>query len=133
MTLFITVLHIFLCVLLVAIVLLQHGKGADIGVVLGGGASQTVFGSRGAGNFLTKLTTSAAVLFMGTSLFLSYFAAPSTVTERIRSTVPAEAPADPFAVPAPPPAEPTTGVPSGFEELAAPTEDGTEEPDAGLD
>ncbi|MCH6563123.1 MAG: preprotein translocase subunit SecG, partial [Myxococcales bacterium] len=77
MTLFITILHVFLCLLLVTIVLLQHGKGADIGVVLGGGASQTVFGSRGAGNFLTKLTTGAAILFMSTSLFLSYFATPA--------------------------------------------------------
>jgi protein translocase SecG subunit len=56
-TLFFTILHVFLCLILVLIVLLQHGKGADVGVVLGGGASQTVFGSRGAGNFLTKMTT----------------------------------------------------------------------------
>ncbi len=135
MTLFITILHIFLCVLLVAIVLLQHGKGADIGVVLGGGASQTVFGSRGAGNFLTKLTTGAAVLFMSTSLFLSYFVTPSTMSERIRSAVPAEAPLSPEVqvpeVPPPPPLEPGTDVPSGFEEIPAPSPDASAGAEAG--
>ncbi len=138
MTFFITILHVFLCVLLVAIVLLQHGKGADIGVVLGGGATQTVFGSRGAGNFLTKLTTGAAVLFMGTSLFLSYFVTPSSVSEQIRSSAPAEAPLTLGldAPEAPPPSprtapEATTDVPSGFEEIPAPPPDATQEAEAG--
>jgi preprotein translocase subunit SecG len=67
-----TVLHIFVAVFLVAVVLLQRGKGAEIGAVFGSGASSTVFGSRGAGNFLTKLTTASAVIFMLTSLSLSY-------------------------------------------------------------
>ena len=105
MTLFITVLHIFLCVLLVAIVLLQHGKGADIGVVLGGGASQTVFGSRGAGNFLTKLTTGAAIVFMLTSLSLAYFAqegSQSTLFEEEQEKPATAEETSPFAeVPAP--------------------------------
>ena len=57
---------------LIAVVLLQRGRGADIGAVFGGGASNTVFGSRGAGNFLTKLTTWSAAIFMLTSLGLSY-------------------------------------------------------------
>ena len=65
MSVFITVLHIVTCITLVAIVLLQHGRGADIGATFGGGASQTVFGGRGAGNFLTKLTTGSAILFSG--------------------------------------------------------------------
>jgi preprotein translocase subunit SecG len=69
---FVTVLHVMVCVILVVVVLLQRGKGAEIGAVFGGGASSTVFGSRGAGNFLTKLTSGAAVIFMLTSLFLSY-------------------------------------------------------------
>ncbi|HYB13457.1 MAG TPA: preprotein translocase subunit SecG [Myxococcota bacterium] len=71
MTIFVTVLHVMVCVILVIVVLLQRGKGAEIGAVFGGGASSTVFGSRGAGNFLTKLTSVAAVVFMLTSLFLS--------------------------------------------------------------
>jgi preprotein translocase subunit SecG len=69
---FATVLHVMVCLILIVVVLLQRGKGAEIGAVFGGGASSTVFGSRGAGNFLTKLTSGAAVVFMVTSLFLSY-------------------------------------------------------------
>jgi len=67
-------LHVIVCFFLVAVVLLQRGKGAEMGAVFGGGASSTVFGGRGAGNFLTKLTTGSAIIFMGTSLTLSYFA-----------------------------------------------------------
>ena len=68
-----TVLHVIVCIFLIAVVLLQRGKGAEMGAVFGGGASSTVFGSRGAGNFLTKLTTISAAVFMLTSLSLSYF------------------------------------------------------------
>ena len=69
----VTVLHVIACVFLIAVVLLQRGKGAQIGAVFGGGAGSTIFGSRGAGNFLTKLTAGAAAVFMLTSLSLSYF------------------------------------------------------------
>jgi preprotein translocase subunit SecG len=69
----VTVLHVIACVFLIAVVLLQRGKGAQIGAVFGGGAGATLFGSRGAGNFLTKLTAGAAAVFMLTSLSLSYF------------------------------------------------------------
>ena len=67
-----TVLHVIVCVFLIAVVLLQRGKGAEMGAVFGGGASSTVFGSRGAGNFLTLLTKICAAVFMLTSLSLSY-------------------------------------------------------------
>jgi preprotein translocase subunit SecG len=73
MTLFLTVLHVIVCVFLIAVVLLQRGRGADIGAVFGAGAGGTVFGARGAGNFLTKATTASAVIFMLTSLTLAYF------------------------------------------------------------
>ena len=82
MSAFITVLHIVACLALIGVVLLQHGKGADIGATFGGGASNTVFGARGAGNFLTKLTTGAVVVFMITSITLSYFSSPPSVTGR---------------------------------------------------
>ena len=72
MTVVLTTLHVIVCIFLVAVVLLQRGKGAEIGAVFGGGASSTVFGSRGAGNFLTKLTTGSAIVYMITSLTLSY-------------------------------------------------------------
>jgi preprotein translocase subunit SecG len=72
MNAFLLVLHILVCVILILVVLLQRGKGSDMGAALGGGGSNTVFGSRGAGNFLTRLTTAAAIGFMLTSLSLSY-------------------------------------------------------------
>ena len=72
MNLVLTVLHVLVCFFLIAVVLLQRGKGAEMGAVFGGGASSTVFGSRGGANFLTKLTTASAALFMITSLTLSY-------------------------------------------------------------
>jgi preprotein translocase subunit SecG len=74
MVIAVTILHIIVCIGLILVVLLQTGKGAEIGAVFGGGSSSTIFGSSGAGNFLTKLTTGMAVVFMITSLTLGYFA-----------------------------------------------------------
>jgi preprotein translocase subunit SecG len=70
----IVIVHVIVCVALVIIVLLQAGKGAEIGAAFGG-ASQTIFGSSGSGGFMSKLTTGAAIIFMLTCLSLSYFAA----------------------------------------------------------
>ena len=67
----ITVLHVAGALILIIVILLQSGKGAAMGSGLGGGSSQTMFGSSGAGNFLTKLTTGVAILFMITSLTLA--------------------------------------------------------------
>lgn len=75
MNTFLLVLHVMVCLVLILVVLLQRGKGSDMGAALGGGGSNTVFGGRGAGNFLTKLTTAAAIGFMLTSLSLSYLTA----------------------------------------------------------
>lgn len=69
---FIYVLHFLVCFVLIGVVLLQRGKGQDLGASLGGGSANTIFGSRGAGNFLTRITTASAIIFMGTSLTLSY-------------------------------------------------------------
>ena len=70
----VTVFHIIVCFFLATVVLLQQGKGSDISAVFGG-SSQTLFGSSGAGNLLTKLTSASAVVFMITSLTLTYGAA----------------------------------------------------------
>ena len=67
----ITALHVLVCIILVLVVLLQSGKGADLAGAFGGGASQTAFGSRGPASFLSKMTTVAAVVFMLTSIGLS--------------------------------------------------------------
>ena len=66
------IIHIVVCFALILIVLLQTGKGADMGAAFGGGASQTLFGSSGASTFLSKATTGAAIVFMLTSLGLAY-------------------------------------------------------------
>ncbi len=83
-----TILHVLVCLALVLIVLLQTGKGASLGAAFGGGSSQTVFGSRGAASFLSKLTTVAAILFMFTSLSLAWFSA----TRFTKTGVPKEKP-----------------------------------------
>jgi preprotein translocase subunit SecG len=67
----ITTLHVIVSVILVLVVLLQSGKGADLSGAFGGGATQTAFGSRGPASFLSKMTTIAAVIFMLTSIGLS--------------------------------------------------------------
>ncbi|UCD30852.1 MAG: preprotein translocase subunit SecG [Desulfobacterales bacterium] len=72
MSLLFVILHIGVCIALIMIVLLQTGKGADMGAAFGGGASQTLFGSTGASTFLGKLTTVVAIVFMLTSLALAY-------------------------------------------------------------
>ena len=74
MTTLLVFLHVLVCFALIIIVLLQAGKGASIGASFGAGASGTVFGAAGAGSFLGKLTGAAAIIFMLTSLTLSYFA-----------------------------------------------------------
>ena len=68
------VVHLFLAIGLVGLVLIQHGKGADMGAAFGSGASGSVFGSAGAGNFLSRTTGILAALFFVTSLALAYFA-----------------------------------------------------------
>lgn len=67
----IVVLHVLVCVILVLVVLLQSGKGADLAGAFGGGATQTAFGSRGPASFLSRMTTVAAIVFMLTSVSLS--------------------------------------------------------------
>ena len=72
-TLIITI-HVIAAISIVGLVLLQQGKGADAGASFGAGASQTVFGSSGSGNFLVRATTISAVIFFVTSLTLAIFA-----------------------------------------------------------
>lgn len=84
-TIFVVIVHIVVCVALILIILLQSGKGADIGAVFGGGSSQTVFGSGGASTFLSKVTIGAAVTFMVTSIILTYFS--GRITTQVESSV----------------------------------------------
>jgi preprotein translocase subunit SecG len=75
MVIAIIILHVIVSIGLILVVLLQTGKGAEVGAVFGGGSSSTIFGSSGAGNFLTRLTTGMAIVFMITSLTLGYLTA----------------------------------------------------------
>ena len=91
------ILHVVVSLALILIVLLQTGKGAEMGAGFGGGSNQTIFGSRGAATFLSKVTTAAAVLFMLTSLSLAIMTKNRTGSV-IRDTAPrAAAPAAPGA------------------------------------
>ena len=80
MSLFLIVIHIAVCIALIMTVLLQTGKGADMGAAFGGGSSNTLFGATGASSFLSKMTTAVAVVFMLTSLILAYMATNRTST-----------------------------------------------------
>ncbi|MBI2786520.1 MAG: preprotein translocase subunit SecG [Legionella longbeachae] len=68
----ILMIHVIVAVTLIGLVLMQHGKGADIGAAFGSGASNTLFGSQGTGGFLFKFTGALALTFFITSLLLSY-------------------------------------------------------------
>lgn len=100
MQILVVAIHVIVCFALIMIVLLQTGKGADIGAAFGGGSSQTLFGSSGAGNFLTKATTVAAIVFMLTSLTLAYMSSQKHQSSVMKSIpVKAEAPAAPALPP----------------------------------
>ena len=96
-----SILHVIIASGLIIIVLLQSGKGADIGAAFGGGSSQTVFGGRGAATFLSKATTVLAILFMVMSIALTLLASQRGGT----TLIPPEQPTPVSSVPAGPPAQ----------------------------
>lgn len=102
-----TVSHVFLAVAIIALVLLQKGKGADAGAAFGAGASGTVFGSRGTTSFLSRTTAILATMFFLTSLGLAYLAGQRTEPGSILERAPVSAPAPeaaPSVIPVPEPA-----------------------------
>jgi len=66
------VFHLVVALTIIVLVLLQQGKGADMGAAFGGGSSETLFGARGSANFLTRITSSLAIVFFVTSLVLAF-------------------------------------------------------------
>ena len=106
---FILAVHIVLALMIIGLVLLQRGKGAEAGAGFGSGASGTVFGARGTSTLFSKLTAVFAAMFFATSLTLAYLGArpsaePSSVLERAAqaaATAPAAAPATPATATAP--------------------------------
>jgi preprotein translocase subunit SecG len=100
----VVIVHLLIAAAIIALVLLQRGKGADAGAGFGAGASGTVFGARGSASFLSRTTATLAALFIGTSLMLAYLGgrspeAPKSVIDRV--TLPESAPALPSTEPAP--------------------------------
>ena len=112
MTVLLVIIHVVVCVALIMIVLLQTGKGADMGAVFGGGSSQTLFGTTGASTFLSKATTVAAIVFMLTSLGLAYLSSYRPSSSVVTETPAAVEDKAPEATPAqntpPAPAAPET-------------------------
>jgi len=126
-----TIVHVVVCFFLIAIVLLQHGKGADIGATFGG-SSQTVFGTEGPTPLLNKITTFSAIIFMMTSIALAYYSSNvgrGSVIETI-TPPPVEAPVEtaPPAIPAVPDVLPSR--PSGEEGSGSAPEKAEEPPAA---
>ena len=115
-------LHVLVCMLIIAVVLLQAGKGADIGSAFGGTGSQAVFGSMGTPTLLGKITTGVAIVFMLTSFWLAAQGSRRAGTTIMPATPPAATPAAPAtppapapegAAPAPAPATPSAPAPAG--------------------
>ena len=90
----ILLVHVIAAVGVIGLVLLQHGKGADMGAAFGGGASGSLFGSTGSANFLSRTTALLATIFFVTSLALTWFSAHRTEAKGVMGTQPAsQAPA----------------------------------------
>ena len=117
------VVHVLLSVALIGLVLIQHGRGADVGAAFGAGASGTVFGARGSASFLTRTTAVLATLFFLTSLTLAYLSAhrtePASVLEKAAPA--AETPAAPKAKEE---AAPEEGVPQDLPPVPAVPKEG---------
>jgi preprotein translocase subunit SecG len=86
-TVLITVVHVGVCLFLIAVVLLQSGKSGDLAAAFGGQGSQTAFGPRGAATALSRATTWSAIIFMVTSITLSIYAAKRTGPASVLSGV----------------------------------------------
>ena len=123
MTTLIIVVHTIVCLFLICIVLLQHGKGADIGASFGG-SSQSLFGTEGPMPLLNKITTFAAIVFMGTSITLAYLSAnksSGSVMSNVKvqeQQAPIQQP--PIAIPMPTAPVPGKDTPKGAAEKSSP-------------
>jgi preprotein translocase subunit SecG len=137
------VLHVFVCLVLMLVVLIQPGKSGGLGAALGGAGAQQIFGGRGAGNFLTRTTWIAASIFFVTSVTLAYLststgdsledlakeATPATLptASTPSGTAPADSPAAP-AQPAPAPAPAAGETPASSDAPVAPAAPGSDTP-----
>jgi preprotein translocase subunit SecG len=110
-----SILHVVACIFLILVVLLQQGRGGGLGSAFGGGAGgQQVFGGRGAGNLLTRLTAGFAVVFMTTSVTLAYLASAGDTKLKAKPSSTATAPTQAL------PAAPASPAPTGSGEAPKP-------------
>jgi preprotein translocase subunit SecG len=130
---FILMFHVLAAGAIVVFVLLQQGKGADMGAAFGSGSAGSLFGSSGSANFMSRMTAIMATLFFITSLVLTYLAASTGVSRGLMENVPATpasqipVPGSPAQVPGaaavPVPGIPAGAVPDGLERAPAPAGD----------
>jgi len=113
MEILILIIHVFAALAIIGLVLLQHGKGADVGAAFGGGASGSIFGASGSANFLSRATAVLAVVFFATSLGLTYFSGRKTEHRGVMATQPAAPPSLPAQIPG-------QGAPASAPEQPAP-------------
>jgi preprotein translocase subunit SecG len=99
------IVHLLVAITLIGLILLQHGKGADMGAAFGSGASGSLFGASGSANFLSRTTAILATVFFVTSMGLTYFSLSRTKSDTVLEKIPASAPSAP--------ATPSVPVPSG--------------------
>jgi preprotein translocase subunit SecG len=109
----ILVIHVLAALAIVGLVLLQHGKGADVGAAFGSGSAGSVFGSSGSANFLSRMTAIAAVIFFLTSLGLTYFSTSKPDSKGLMATPPVQDKSLPGQIPPTVPAPGGQGAPAG--------------------
>ena len=116
------VVHVIAALAIIGLVLLQHGKGADMGAAFGGGASGSVFGATGSANFLSRATAIIATVFFLTSMGLTWFYAHKREAKGVMATQPAVVPAPvtlpgPATIPVPTPDSPAAGADSKTKDI----------------
>jgi len=125
MSILLVTLHVIVCFALIIIVLLQSGKGAEMGASFGASGSQSVFGAGGGSTFMSKLTTSAAIIFMLTSLSLAFISGKGGGSSIMSSQTPKAKPAPQGELPAqqqpvaPAPAQNAPAVPAPVQQAPA--------------
>lgn len=101
MEILVLTVHVVAALAIIGLVLLQHGKGADVGAAFGSGSAGSVFGSAGSANFLSRTTAALAVVFFVSSMGLTWLSARKTEHKGVMATQPAPAPSLPEQIPAP--------------------------------
>ena len=118
MEILVLVIHVIAAVSIIGLVLLQHGKGADVGAAFGSGSAGSVFGAAGSANFLSRATSILAVVFFVSSLSLTYLSATRSGKQGVMANPPAPAQSLPAQIPQP-------AVPAAPSAPAAPAKDGS--------